>query len=165
MNTSRFNGSIALAAAAGLAAACSGGAEAPTEAADAGADGAETVAAADEGAKEKCYGISLAGQNDCAAGEGICRFVDYQWCDTEGTKKCTAPSSVGENAPCSMNTGEKCSGTLRCDKPFEPGGRCFASLAEGAPCSDQNNRCGFGLECINDRCSYDAYTGMCPATN
>jgi len=82
MNTSRFNGSIALAAAAGLAAACSGGAEAPTEAADAGAEGAETVAAADEGAKEKCYGISLAGQNDCAAGEGTScagtSVVDYQ---------------------------------------------------------------------------------------
>ena len=35
-----------------------------------------------EGAKEKCYGISLAGQNDCAAGPGTTcagtSTVDYQ---------------------------------------------------------------------------------------
>ena len=66
--------SIALAAAASLTAACSGGADAPTE-----ADAGETVAAA---AKEKCYGISLAGANDCAAGEGTScagtSVIDYQ---------------------------------------------------------------------------------------
>jgi uncharacterized membrane protein len=69
MNTSRFAGTIALAAAAGLAAACSGGAEtadAPTEVA----------------AKEKCYGISLAGKNNCAAGPGTScagtSTADYQ---------------------------------------------------------------------------------------
>ncbi|AWW73506.1 hypothetical protein CD351_03575 [Erythrobacter sp. KY5] len=79
MNT-RFTGSIAIAAAAGLAAACSGGAEAPTEAA---AEGEVTeVAAADDGAKEKCFGISPAGQNDCAAGPGTScagtSVIDYQ---------------------------------------------------------------------------------------
>lgn len=83
MNTTRLKGSIALAAAAGLAAACGGGADAPTEAAEAGAEGAETVAAAaDEGTKEKCYGVSLAGQNDCAAGPGTScagtSVIDYQ---------------------------------------------------------------------------------------
>ncbi len=84
MNNSRFTGSIALAAAAGLAAACSGGAgDAPTEAATAGGE-AETVAAAatTEAEKEKCYGVSLAGKNDCAAGEGTScagtSVVDYQ---------------------------------------------------------------------------------------
>lgn len=83
MNTTRLKGSIALAAAAGLAAACSGGADAPTEATEAGTEGAEMVAAADDAAtKEKCYGISLAGQNDCAAGPGTScagtSVVDYQ---------------------------------------------------------------------------------------
>ncbi len=81
MNTSRISGSIALAAAAGLAAACSGGADAPTEAAEAGAEGAETTEVAAD-AKERCYGISLAGQNDCAAGPGTScagtSVVDYQ---------------------------------------------------------------------------------------
>lgn len=83
MNTTRLKGSIALAAAAGLAAACSGGSDAPTEAPAAGKD-TETVAAADtdEAAKEKCYGISLAGENDCAAGEGTScagtSVIDYQ---------------------------------------------------------------------------------------
>ena len=81
MNTTRFNGSIALAAAAGLAAACSGGADAPTEAAEAGAETTE-VAATDDAAKEKCYGISLAGANDCAAGPGTScagtSVIDYQ---------------------------------------------------------------------------------------
>jgi uncharacterized membrane protein len=37
---------------------------------------------AEAGAKEKCYGISLAGQNDCAAGPGTScagtSTVDYQ---------------------------------------------------------------------------------------
>ena len=32
--------------------------------------GLSTPAAADEGAKEKCYGVSLRGMNDCAAGPG-----------------------------------------------------------------------------------------------
>jgi uncharacterized membrane protein len=70
MNTNRFKGSIALATFAGLAASCSGGAE-TTE-----------VAATDDAAKEKCYGISLAGKNDCAAGPGTScagtSVIDYQ---------------------------------------------------------------------------------------
>ncbi|MEO0462861.1 MAG: DUF2282 domain-containing protein [Pseudomonadota bacterium] len=73
MNT-RFAGTIALAAAAGLAAACSGGAPASTE--------AEALAAAGGGAKEKCFGISKAGKNDCAAGPGTScagtSTTDYQ---------------------------------------------------------------------------------------
>ncbi|WP_299196305.1 DUF2282 domain-containing protein [uncultured Erythrobacter sp.] len=81
MNTTRFKGSIALAAAASLAAACSGGADAPAEADAAGAEEVEEVAAADD-AKEKCYGVSLAGANDCAAGPGTScagtSVVDYQ---------------------------------------------------------------------------------------
>lgn len=82
MNTSRLNGSIALAAAAGLAAACSGAADAP-EAAEAGAN-TEEAALADAGAgeKEKCFGVSLAGKNDCAAGPGTScagtSVIDYQ---------------------------------------------------------------------------------------
>jgi uncharacterized membrane protein len=84
MNTTRIKGSIALAAAAGLAAACSGGADAPTEAGEAGAANteAEALAAAGSGEKEKCYGVSLAGQNDCAAGPGTScagtSVIDYQ---------------------------------------------------------------------------------------
>ena len=80
MNTTRLKGSIALAAAAGLAAACGGGAEAP--AAEGAAAEAETVAASDAGEKEKCYGVSLAGKNDCAAGPGTScagtSVIDYQ---------------------------------------------------------------------------------------
>ncbi|MEM7667309.1 MAG: DUF2282 domain-containing protein [Pseudomonadota bacterium] len=81
MNTTRIKGSIALAAAAGLAAACSGGADAPAEAPAAGGE-VEQVAASDAGEKEKCYGVSLAGKNDCAAGPGTScagtSVVDYQ---------------------------------------------------------------------------------------
>ena len=40
------------------------------------------VQTAQAGAKEKCYGVSLAGQNDCAAGPGTTcagtSTVDYQ---------------------------------------------------------------------------------------
>ena len=42
----------------------------------------EMVAKKEAGAKEKCYGVSLAGQNDCAAGPGTTcagtSTVDYQ---------------------------------------------------------------------------------------
>ena len=43
---------------------------------------AATPAAAAEGTKDKCYGVSLAGKNDCAAGPGTTcagtSKVDYQ---------------------------------------------------------------------------------------
>jgi len=83
MNMSRLNGSIALAAAAGLAAACSGGDDAPTEATMDAEEPAEVAAAENpDGEKEKCYGVALAGENDCAAGPGTsCQgtsVVDYQ---------------------------------------------------------------------------------------
>ncbi len=85
MNTTRIKGSIALAAAAGLAAACSGGADAPTEA-NAGGEGAgteaEALADAGGGEKEKCYGVALAGKNGCEAGPGTScagtSVIDYQ---------------------------------------------------------------------------------------
>ena len=80
MNTSRLGGSIALATAAGLVAACGGAAEAPAETAEVEAETTE-VASTDD-AKEKCYGVSLAGENDCAAGPGTsCQgssVIDYQ---------------------------------------------------------------------------------------
>ena len=80
MNTTRLKGSIALAAAAGLAAACGGGAEAP--AAEGATTEAEALADAGAGEKEKCFGVSLAGKNDCAAGPGTScagtSVIDYQ---------------------------------------------------------------------------------------
>lgn len=43
---------------------------------------AHTTTAAQAGAKEKCFGVSLAGKNDCAAGAGTTcagsSTVDYQ---------------------------------------------------------------------------------------
>lgn len=84
MNTTRFKGSIAIAAAAGLAAACSGGADAPAEAEGAAeevVEGTELAEGAGDG-KEKCYGVSLAGKNQCAAGPGTScagtSKIDYQ---------------------------------------------------------------------------------------
>ncbi len=83
MNTTRIKGSIALAAAAGLAAACSGGGDAPAEDTGSTAEGAETTEVADSGdGKEKCYGVSLSGENQCAAGPGTScagtSVIDYQ---------------------------------------------------------------------------------------
>lgn len=44
--------------------------------------GANSIQTAEANAKEKCYGVSLAGQNDCAAGPGTTcagtSTVDYQ---------------------------------------------------------------------------------------
>ena len=83
MNTASIKGTLALAAAAGLAAACSGGADAPADdAAGAATTEAEALAASGGGEKEKCYGVSLAGENDCAAGPGTScagtSTTDYQ---------------------------------------------------------------------------------------
>ncbi|NNC47012.1 MAG: DUF2282 domain-containing protein [Sphingomonas sp.] len=77
----------AIAAASALLAACT---DSPTYADEDGvaddtatevADGDVTEAAADED-KVKCYGVALAGENDCAAGEGTTcagtSTVDYQ---------------------------------------------------------------------------------------
>ena len=67
----------ALAGAAALAA-C-GGAKAPAEGE---AAGTETAAADTKGEKVRCFGISLKGKNDCAAGAGTTcagtSTVDYQ---------------------------------------------------------------------------------------
>ncbi|MEM6858801.1 MAG: DUF2282 domain-containing protein [Pseudomonadota bacterium] len=107
MNTSRLSGSIALAAAAGLAAACSGGADAPTEAAAATTE-AEALASAGSGKKEKCYGVSLAGKNDCAAGPGTScagtSTVDYQgnawtYVDAGSCETIETPNGTGSLAP------------------------------------------------------------------
>lgn len=80
MNTSRLSGSIALATAAGLAAACSGGTQAPSETTETGAE--TTEVAANDAPQVKCYGVSLAGENDCAAGPGTScagtSTIDYQ---------------------------------------------------------------------------------------
>lgn len=93
MNTHSLKGGFAVAIAAGLAAACSPAAEegADTVAAaadEAGVEGEIVEASADgasivgDGKNDKCYGISLAGKNDCAAGPGTTcagtSTVDYQ---------------------------------------------------------------------------------------
>ena len=88
MNTTSIKGGFAIAIAAGLAAACSPAAEEgdgydATASAENSQD-PELVAAAENpnGEKEKCYGVALAGKNDCAAGPGTScagtSTVDYQ---------------------------------------------------------------------------------------
>ncbi|BDI60059.1 DUF2282 domain-containing protein [Qipengyuania nanhaisediminis] len=84
MTSTSIRNSIALAAAAGLAAACSGSEEAAPPADDTAAATTEAEALADagDGEKEKCYGVALAGENDCSAGPGTScsgtSVVDYQ---------------------------------------------------------------------------------------
>lgn len=76
----RFGNAAAALLAAATITACSGGSETPA----ASEDGASTAAeeTTEVAAKEKCFGISLAGQNDCAAGPGTScagtSTVDYQ---------------------------------------------------------------------------------------
>ncbi len=91
----------ALIASAALAA-CSGGAsEATSETAEASSEEVTETAAAE---KVKCYGIALAGENDCAAGEGTScagtSVVDYQgnaWTYTDGEEACdTAGGTLNE---------------------------------------------------------------------
>ncbi|WP_205518143.1 DUF2282 domain-containing protein [Sphingorhabdus sp. Alg239-R122] len=81
MKTSKMGGIAASMIAAASLAACSG-AEAPAETAETGATEGVETASADAGDKVKCYGVSLAGKNDCAAGPGTTcagtSTVDYQ---------------------------------------------------------------------------------------
>ena len=88
MSSITSKGGFAIAIAAGLAAAgCSQGADGAGEDAMMAADSSSvaseaTEVAAKSGEKEKCYGVSLAGGNDCAAGPGTScagtSTVDYQ---------------------------------------------------------------------------------------
>lgn len=94
MNTNSIKGPFAAAIAFGLAAACSppdgeAGEDAMAAAADEGsveemaaADDTEADSAATTDEKEKCYGIALAGKNDCGTSTGLTcagtSTVDYQ---------------------------------------------------------------------------------------
>jgi uncharacterized membrane protein len=72
----------ALISAASLAACGSGGGESAAPAEGAAAGGEMAAASAETSAMEKCFGIALAGKNDCAAGPGTScagtSTVDYQ---------------------------------------------------------------------------------------
>ncbi|MEH6790255.1 BufA1 family periplasmic bufferin-type metallophore [Parasphingorhabdus sp.] len=79
-HATRLGSAAAALIAAATLSACSGGAsEATGNSAEASTSEATEVAAAE---KEKCYGIALAGKNDCAAGEGTScagtAVLDYQ---------------------------------------------------------------------------------------
>ncbi|NJM51207.1 MAG: DUF2282 domain-containing protein [Sphingomonadales bacterium] len=83
----------ALAGAAALAACGSGG---ETPAAKEASAGGEKTASAEPSAKVKCYGVSLAAKNDCAAGPGTScagtSTVDYQgnaWKYVANAEACT----------------------------------------------------------------------------
>lgn len=109
MNTTQIKGGFALAIAAGLAAACSPAAEDAGTAADATSvsEEATEVAVSDisvegDGKPDKCYGISLAGQNDCAAGPGTScagtSTTDYQgnaWTYVEDGECLTTETPTG----------------------------------------------------------------------
>ena len=65
------------------------------------------IVATASGAKEKCYGVSLAGQNDCAAGAGTTcagtSTVDYQgnaWSlvDAGSCLEIELPNNAGDQA-------------------------------------------------------------------
>ena len=71
--------------------------------------------AAAAGAKEKCYGVSLAGQNDCAAGPGTTcagtSTVDYQ-----GNAWTLVPKGTCEKTEIKTADGRMLNGSL---KPLE----------------------------------------------
>ena len=69
------------------------------------------VASAGQAGKEKCYGISLAGENDCAAGPGTTcagtSTVDYQ-----GNAWTLVPAGTCEDITLSTADGREVSGSL-----------------------------------------------------
>lgn len=72
---------------------------------------AATQQAAADGAKEKCFGVSLAGQNDCAAGPGTTcagtSTVDYQ-----GNAWKLVPAGTCEDMSFTTADGREVTGSL-----------------------------------------------------
>ena len=72
---------------------------------------AADMAAAGSGDKEKCYGISLAGENDCAAGPGTScagtSTVDYQ-----GNAWTLVPAGTCETVEITTEDGRTVTGSL-----------------------------------------------------
>ncbi|WP_321325714.1 DUF2282 domain-containing protein [uncultured Parasphingorhabdus sp.] len=104
--TSLGSAATALIAAAALSACSGGNSEAAGEGAEASDAEVTEVAAAEQ---EKCYGIALAGENDCKAGEGTTcagtSVLDYQgnaWKNTD-VGECEAMggslTEVADNEP------------------------------------------------------------------
>jgi len=82
---------------------------------------AATEQAAAQGAKEKCYGVSMAGQNDCAAGPGTTcagtSTVDYQ-----GNAWKLVPTGTCEDMSFITADGRAVSGSLdRLDRDLPKG--------------------------------------------
>ena len=69
------------------------------------------VAVAGQAGKDKCYGISLAGENDCAAGPGTTcagtSTVDYQ-----GNAWTLVPAGTCESITLTTEDGRQVSGSL-----------------------------------------------------
>ena len=69
------------------------------------------VASAGQAGKDKCYGISLAGENDCAAGPGTTcagtSTVDYQ-----GNAWKLVPAGTSESIKLTTADGREISGSL-----------------------------------------------------
>ena len=81
-----------------------------------GAALAQDKGASIKGDKEKCYGVSMAGKNDCKAGAGTScagsSKVDYQGSDWKYVAKgsCTtmkSPSGMGTLTPVAMDKMDK----------------------------------------------------------
>ncbi|WP_417824169.1 DUF2282 domain-containing protein [Thalassospira lucentensis] len=82
---------------------------------------AATQQAAAQGAKEKCYGVSMAGQNDCAAGPGTTcagtSTVDYQ-----GNAWKLVPAGTCEDMSFTTADGREIMGSLdRLDRDIPKG--------------------------------------------
>ncbi|MEQ1774449.1 MAG: DUF2282 domain-containing protein [Burkholderiales bacterium] len=80
-----------------------------------GAALAQDKGASIKGDKEKCYGVSMAGKNDCAAGPGSCAGTskaDYQGADWKYVAKgsCATmktPKGMGSLTPVMMDKMDK----------------------------------------------------------
>ena len=82
---------------------------------------AATEQAAAQGAKEKCYGVSMAGQNDCAAGPGTTcagtSTIDYQ-----GNAWKLVPAGTCEDMSFTTADGREIMGSLdRLDRDIPKG--------------------------------------------
>jgi len=101
--------------------------------------------------------------DDCAG--MLCDFKAYEWCDAQGSGKCELPMTVAADADCNMFMGLECADGLQCSDPGD-GCACTSPAEVGDSCvEDDEDACGgFLLSCVDGKCQYGEYTGMCPAS-
>ncbi len=111
------------------------------------------------GATDKC--VHYLDLGDPCAEVWQCDFKRYETCDngTGGTDTCILPTVVPVGSPCGWFSGHKCQHDMTCSSPAQDG-VCIEIPAIGDSCLTDDD-CGLLQNCVDDRCQYGAFSGLC----